>query len=163
MGNQLPVELHIPLNSVNNMLPPSMMEQHGQHHEIGNYLPYFDNNAYRKEDLHGQPTKRQRLDNEPTPSDLQVYQERQFKEMLEPTSRHFAQSKKIILQQHTAREMLSHRHMREKEELEERLRSEWESFRNRCTKEREELIQIQLEALHKTMPESSVPQKVWNC
>jgi len=114
-------------------------------------------------DINGQPTKRQKIEEHYAPKDpsLASYQEKQFKEMAEPTARHSAHSKKLILQQHTARELLNHRHLREKEELEERLRSDWESFRSRCTKEREELIQVQIDALHKDLPGVAVQAKTF--
>ncbi len=46
------------------------------------------------------------------------------------------------------------------EELEAKLRNEWDTFRVNCLKEREELYQAQVLALHRELQGATVPSRV---
>lgn len=99
-----------------------------------------------------------------------------FKEMAELTARHSAHSRKLIAENTAVRMAAELRHTKDKgwhnsslivcslthssEDLEVKFKNQWDQFRYKCLREREDLYQAQLVALNRELNGATIPVRV---
>eukprot|EP00026_Physarum_polycephalum_P003702 Phypoly_transcript_03716.p1 GENE.Phypoly_transcript_03716~~Phypoly_transcript_03716.p1 ORF type:complete len:756 (+),score=121.12 Phypoly_transcript_03716:73-2340(+) len=106
------------------------------------------------------PAKRMRIEDSPQiMAHLEALTDKHFKEMAQLTARHSANSRKLIAENTAIRMTTELRHTKQKEELEAKLRNEWDQFRLNCLKEREDLYQTQVLALQRELNGASIPSR----